>query len=231
MAIIRTIAGYLAISVGIGLAVAYIISLPPEQTPWGELELDQPVGPFTDMKLSQLNNRDANCKSLLSDSEVEFTPIPDEDFADNCRFENVVNIEQSVTPYSAPVRITCAGAAALYLWERDIVQPAAQHYFGQKVARIEHYGTYSCRRVNGASRGRFSEHATANAIDIAAFRLEDGRTVRVQQDWEGDSTRSRFLHEVRDGACRTFRTVLSPDYNAAHHDHFHLDMGRFNLCR
>ncbi|MGB3930458.1 MAG: extensin family protein, partial [Sphingobium sp.] len=29
-----------------------------------------------------------------------------------------------------------------------------------------------------------------------------------------------------------FSTVLSPDYNAAHHDHFHFDMGgRGAFCR
>ena len=231
MALVRKIAGYLSLSIGLGLALALIIALPPEQTPWGELALDQPIGPFTDLKLSRLNNRDANCKLLLEESEVEFTSIPDETFGDSCGFRNVVNLERSVTPYSAPVRITCAGAAALYLWERDIVQPAAEFHFGQGVERIEHYGTYSCRRVNGASTGRFSEHASANAIDIAGFRLADGRLVTVKAGWSGDSADSRFLREIRDGACRTFRTVLSPDYNAAHHDHFHLDMGPFSICR
>jgi hypothetical protein len=231
MALVRKIAGFLALSIGLGLAVVLLMALPPEQTPWGELALDQPVGPFTDMKLSLLNNRDANCKMLLEESEVLFTPIADESFENNCSFRNVVNLEQSVTPYSAPVRITCPGAAALYLWERDIVQPAAEFHFGQEVRRIEHYGTYSCRRVNGAATGRFSQHATANAIDIAGFRLADGTLVTVKDGWDGDESEAQFLREVRDGACRTFRGVLSPDYNAAHHDHFHLDMGPFGMCR
>ncbi|WP_312669078.1 extensin family protein, partial [Stutzerimonas nitrititolerans] len=25
--------------------------------------------------------------------------------------------------------------------------------------------------------------------------------------------------------------TLSPEYNAAHHDHFHVDMGGFGMCR
>lgn len=229
--VVRILAGYLAMAVLGGLAISMLLALPPEQTPWGELALEQPIGPFTDMKLSALNNRDMNCTMLLEESAVKFTPIPDEEFDDNCRFRNVVNLEQSFTPYSAPVRITCPGAAALYLWERDIVQPAAMAWFGMGVERIEHYGTYSCRRVNGASEGRFSQHATANAIDIAAFRLEDGRIVTVKEGWQTGGPESHFLHEVRDGACRTFRGVLSPDYNAAHHDHFHLDMGPFSMCR
>jgi hypothetical protein len=41
----------------------------------------------------------------------------------------------------------------------------------------------------------------------------------------------RFLREVHDGACDFFDTVLGPEYNAAHHDHLHLDRGAFRLCR
>jgi hypothetical protein len=231
LALLRKIVGYLSLALGVGLAAALIISLPPQQTPWGALSLDQPIGPFTDMKLSRLNNSRAQCTALLQESEVEFTPVSDETSGERCGFTNVVNLERSVTPYSAPVRLTCPGAAALYLWERDIVQPAAEFHLGARVERIEHYGTYSCRRVNGAATGRMSQHATANAIDIAGFRLTDGRLVMVRTGWSGDTAESRFLHEVRDGACRTFRGVLSPDYNAAHHDHFHLDMGPFDMCR
>lgn len=231
MRLLRKIAGYLSLAVGLGLAAALIISLPPEQTPWGELSLEQPIGPFTDLKVSRLAGDPARCRLLLENSEVQFTPVPDDGGNPNCALSNVVNLERSVTPYSGPVRLTCASAAALYLWERDIVQPAAQFHFGQPVERIEHYGTYSCRRVNGADTGRFSQHATANAIDVAGFRLADGRLVSVRNGWQGDTAESRFLREVRDGACRTFRGVLSPDYNAAHHDHFHLDMGPFNMCR
>jgi hypothetical protein len=36
---------------------------------------------------------------------------------------------------------------------------------------------------------------------------------------------------VRDGACLFFDGVLSPDYNAAHRDHLHLDRGRYRYCR
>jgi hypothetical protein len=75
----------------------------------------------------------------------------------------------------------------------------------------------------GRDAGAWSEHATANALDIAAFRFADGRRVSVVGDWEGTPEERAFLREVRDGACKLFATVLSPDYNAAHRDHFHLD--------
>ena len=75
----------------------------------------------------------------------------------------------------------------------------------------------------GRPNGLWSEHARANAVDIAGFRLEDGRRISVAADWNDRGDKGRFLRDVRDGACRLFSTVLSPDYNRAHRDHLHLD--------
>ena len=101
---------------------------------------------------------------------------------------------------------------------------------------IRHAGTYSCRRLYGRAEGRFSEHAGANAIDIAGFRLADGTEVSVLRDWPDAGAKGAFLRDVRDGACRLFATTLTPDYNEAHADHFHLDQadrGRsgWAMCR
>ena len=71
----------------------------------------------------------------------------------------------------------------------------------------------------------------ANAIDIGGVHLEDGRTVTVLDGWDGPADEQAFLREVRDGACQLFRAVLGPDYNPAHVDHFHFDMGRWRICR
>jgi hypothetical protein len=103
------------------------------------------------------------------------------------------------------------------------VQPAALRHFGQRVAGIDHFGSYSCRRLYGRDAGAWSEHASARAVDIAGFRLEDGRRISVAADWSGEGAAAAFLREVRDGACDLFATVLSPDYNAAHRDHLHFD--------
>ena len=76
-----------------------------------------------------------------------------------------------------------------------------------------------------------SQHAYANALDVAAFRTTSGRRVSVLHDFHDPGPNGRFLRRARDGACRWFGAVLSPDYNSAHRDHFHLDMGRFGACR
>jgi len=131
--------------------------------------------------------------------------------------------------------VSCPVGAGLYLWARDVVQPAALRYFGTSVVRIDHFGSYACRRVAGsAPGGDLSEHARANAIDIAGFRLADGRRITVARDWNAGGAPAAFLRAVRDGACHQFGTTLSPDYNAAHADHLHLDQaarGPFSFCR
>jgi hypothetical protein len=111
-------------------------------------------------------------------------------------------------------------------WLRDVVQPAAQLYYGMDVVRIES-GSYSCRRQNNGRRGRMSEHAFGNALDVMAFELSDGRVVRIIKGWSGeDSIDQNFLREVFVGACAFFTTVLGPGADPYHYDHFHLDLAR-----
>jgi hypothetical protein len=117
--------------------------------------------------------------------------------------------------------MACPVAAALAMWEWNVIQPAALRRFGSRVVAIEHFGTYNCRDIAGSAT--LSEHAHARAIDIAGFVLENGKRITVARDWQGDDPAALFLRDVRDGACRLFSTTLSPDYNAAHRDHLHLD--------
>lgn len=118
---------------------------------------------------------------------------------------------------------------AFAIFEHHGLQPAAQAVYGQPVVGIEHYGSYACRNIAGSQRR--SQHATANALDIAGFRLADGRRITLARDWNGDEREQRFLRLVREAACKPFNTVLGPEYNAAHRDHLHLDMGRARICR
>ena len=170
---------------------------------------------------------------LLARSTLAFAPVPDRSEGEFCGYANAVAISGGTTAYGeAPTRVSCPLAAALYMWDREVVRPAAERRLGAPVRRIEHAGTYACRRVYGRKVGAASQHARANAIDVTGFRLADGRTIRVARDWEGADPAARaFLRDVRDGACRLFAGVLGPDYNVAHRDHFHLDMGLYRVCR
>ena len=111
------------------------------------------------------------------------------------------------------------------------VQPAARMSFDQPVVKIETMGTYSCRNIYGGRSGRLSQHAFANAVDVSAFILADGRRVSVLGDWKGKQDAQKFLRLIHTSACKRFGTVLSPDYNQAHADHFHFDMSGNNYCR
>jgi len=213
-------------------AVEWVRNLPPEQSPFATLDLERPIGWATGMQFDRIRTDPLACTAALSASEIETSPIEDrvEGDAGQCGFANAVSLERSLFPYSAPVRSSCAVAAALYVWEREVVAIAAAQWLESPVVRIEMIGVYACRNVYGRAAGRLSEHATANAIDIAGFRLENGRVVRVLDGWTGGGADAGFLRAVRDGACQTFQGVLSPDYNQAHADHFHLDMGAYNIC-
>jgi hypothetical protein len=202
----------------------------PEDVPWTELDLAQPVGAFTGRKLAALAGDGETCRALLSRAGIRYATLPQRGADSQCGYEDAVRFEKggalAVAWRPANLGTSCPVAAGLALWEWHVVQPAALRHFGVKVAAVEHFGSYSCRRIYGRSQGPWSEHSSANAVDIAGFRLADGRRIGVAQDWSGAGAKGRFLRDVRDGACRLFATTLSPDYNAAHRDHLHLDQAR-----
>lgn len=199
------------------------IAAHPQDVPWTRLDLDQPVGRFTAPKLAALGEDSRRCRALLADAGIADRPAADISAAPPCGFADGMRLDRATTFRPAGLVTACPVAAALVLWERDVVQPAARRHLGTRVTGFDHAGSYACRRIGGGPEGRFSEHSTADAIDILGFRLFDGNRVSVLRDWTSDSSRAAFLREVRDGACRLFSTTLSPDYNAAHADHFHLD--------
>lgn len=196
----------------------------PENLPWTELDLRRPIGSFTGRKLAGLADDPAACRALLTQAGARFAVLPPRRDGAQCGHEDAVRFGPREIAYRpADVGFACPVAAALVVWEREVVQSAAQRHFGRRAAAIEHFGSYSCRRMYGRETGDWSEHARANAFDVAAFRLADGTRISVVGDWADPGPKGRFLREVRDGACRLFATMLSPDYNAAHRDHLHLD--------
>lgn len=191
----------------------------PQDSPFTPLDLTRPVGMFTGRKLAGLADDTRLCHTLLFRAGIRYTALPPGG-SGQCAYENAVRLR--LLPDLPD--LACPAAAALVLWEREIVRPAAERHLGTRVTRVDHFGSYSCRRLYGRSTGDWSEHARANAIDVAGFRLADGRRLTVVNGWtRGTPAEQAFLREVRDGACDLFATVLSPDYNAAHRDHLHLD--------
>ena len=162
--------------------------------------------------------------------DVDFTPAP-EPIENGCGHPDGVLITRSQVSYGEPVLLRCPAAVALIMWERHGLQPEAEKAFGRRVSSVQTFGTYACRNIYHRENDRRSQHATANAIDIAGFTLDGGQSVSVLGDWKSEGAAGRFVRAARDRACRSFRTVLSPDYNAAHANHLHLDMGPWTTCR
>jgi hypothetical protein len=170
----------------------------------------------------------SSCRGSLSAAGFQTRIVPDLNRSPECGYRDVVELVQPAA--APPIQTSCALAAALALWRRDVVAPAAQRHLGQQLVSINPLGGYACRRIAGRGDGRWSEHAHANAIDVGGFTLADGRTITVLQAWRTASPESAFLHEIRNGGCRIFQGVLSPDYNRAHANHLHLDMGAYKIC-
>lgn len=205
------------------------LQVPPAWNPWAPLDLREPPNLLTGYKLRRLQQDPGLCEQALASAELRFQPVPDSTPEPGCPVQNSLRVHESGVRFSGPFLATCRLAAAYALFERHGLQPAAQQVFGQKVARIDHFGSFACRNI--ARSNRRSQHASANALDLAGFRLADGTRITVARDWQGDDDKARFLRLVRDAACDAFNVTLGPEYNAAHHDHFHLDMGGARICR
>lgn len=171
------------------------------------------------------------CYASLDSAGVRYTPLPDQDFGGGCTAIGSVRLTDLGTPTTNLGPMTCQLAASFAAWVRHAVRPAARQVYGEDLARVETFGTYSCRNIYGGRSGRLSEHARANAIDVSAFVLADGRRIPLLGGWTGDERDRRFLRLIHASACRRFGTVLGPDYNAAHANHFHFDMSGQGYCR
>lgn len=169
------------------------------------------------------------CLSQLGASKAGFTPLPDRYFGTGCSQVNTVSLSSLRTDRNTLALtnlgpVSCSVATSFASWAQYGVDRAARQIFGSPLARIETMGSYVCRNVAGTARR--SAHASADAIDVAAFVLADGRKISVLNGWNsGTKAEREFLRVVHGSACKRFGTVLGPNYNAAHRDHFHVEAG------
>jgi len=179
---------------------------------------------------------DVSCLADLGATGARFDPLPDTYAAPGCNKLGTVQL-MALAGDRAPLSISnlgpvrCGTAKAFNDWARFGVDRAARQILGSPVVRIETMGSYACRNVAGTERR--SAHARAEAIDVAGFALADGRRIVLKRDWNGgDAATREFLRVVHKSACKRFGTVLGPEYNAAHEDHFHLEgNGGSTFCR
>lgn len=197
--------------------------------------IDQAIDSGTLGRVQRATRTLAQCEAELKAARVTFSPTPDRVNSETCGLAaaGVLGPDMGTVARMAPsdVTMTCALATAVSVWRRQSVEPAARELLGSDVVQIDHMGVYACRPVNNQAGNRPSAHSRAAALDFSGVRLRDGRRITVAADWNDGGPEAAFLRRIRDDACKVFGTILSPDYNALHRDHLHLEAESGRLCR
>ncbi|MDS1916176.1 extensin family protein [Enterobacter asburiae] len=205
--------------------------LPSYYNPFMPLTLDDPPGRITQYKLRRLTPE--ACVSLLLQANqrdlIHTQPVADSGGA--CPLNNVVRVRDfGPVGLNGSFLASCPLALSSALFISQQARPLTKRYTGSDLARIDHLGSFACRNIYHRPDARRSEHATAEALDIAAFRLANGERVTVLNGWKATTTQP-WLKAILAASCGYYGNGLGPEYNAAHANHFHLGMRGFGLCQ
>jgi hypothetical protein len=180
----------------------------------------------------------AACEARLEASHATFAfaaPVAEGDCAIPLPVRlRSLSVGGSEIAFGAEPVLDCRIAVRLADWIGNVIEPLARHHLGSGLAAVDTGPGYACRKRNNAATGKLSEHAKGNAIDVAAFRLNDGSRIAVRPGDGPAPAVTAFLAAVRITACGYFLTVLGPGSDDAHAEHLHLDLrGRtanYRIC-
>ncbi|HWX05046.1 MAG TPA: extensin family protein [Bradyrhizobium sp.] len=176
------------------------------------------------------------CRLALTE-EIAIAPsIPDIHGPGGCGGEDLVRLEAvvladghkvAVTP---PATLRCPMASAIADWIRtDVTSLAAG--LGTEPVVLDNFDSYECRGFNRIPGAHLSEHGRANALDVRAIKLADGRSISLTDRTVSRDLRETVLHSV----CARFMTVLGPGSDWYHEDHIHLDLmerhNNYKICQ
>ncbi len=133
---------------------------------------------------------------------------------------------------STPAVMDCTTAKTLKTWVAKGLSPAVGRY-GGGVREMRVMASYACRTRNSQKGTKISEHGKGRAVDIGGFTLHNGTQISVLKDW-GKGRSGKILKQAHKSACGPFGTVLGPNANKFHSDHFHFDTARYrsgSYCR
>ncbi|MCU0790272.1 MAG: extensin family protein [Nitratireductor sp.] len=197
-----------------------------------------PAGPPAADAAARARLRWTACPALMSGAVTGRLGEPVED--GDCGVESPVLVTAiGGVKLSSEATMTCAMASALATYVPKL-DAAARDAMGSPLAGLVTGSGYECRNRNRSPTAKLSQHAFANALDIMAFLLSDGRSVSLLSDWpqppnagkEGppvaqraETPQAKFLAAAHSAACPLFTTVLGPDADPEHRDNLHLDLG------
>lgn len=161
------------------------VTIPRHYNPFAPLDVRDPPTLATGFKLLRTDRDIDFCRAALATSGLSWTPVDDVDHGGGCGLTDAVRVTAGATRLNGAFLASCPLAVGWAMFERHSLQPLAQDHFGAAVTGVTHFGSYACRNVRGSSgpSARRSEHATAEALDIAGFTLADGREIRLVRDW------------------------------------------------
>lgn len=149
-----------------------------------------------------------------------------------CGIKDAVQVTSvSGVALSRPSTMDCGTAIALSKWVDKTVKPTFKRR--GPVVQLQVAAHYACRPRNNRKGARISEHGKGRAIDISGFKMADGEVVTVLNGWRKNPSKKQLVKIWR-GACGPFGTVLGPNSDRYHQDHFHLDTARYrsgSYCR
>jgi hypothetical protein len=204
----------------------------------GDQRKDQPKDQPKDQAApaAQPTPQPSACRLALTDAIAIAPSIPDIHGAGGCGGEDLVRLEAIVLPDKRQVSVKpaailrCPMASALAEWIRNDIAPLAAG-LGSAISNLDNFDSYECRGRNRVAGARLSEHGRANALDVRAFKLANGRSVSLTDRAVPREVRESVLHS----ACTRFPTVLGPGSDGYHEDHIHLDLmerrGNYRICQ
>lgn len=217
---------------------AHAVETPPAEAP-ADAPVDLP--PLLDAwSLAAKEDGDA-CRADLKAAGFRFQALPDrrEPEKSGCGIPHAVIVMRGPTgiAYDPPITVDCTMARSLGSVER-IVQEEAESHLHSKIVKIGNLGAFACRPRNYRKGASLSAHAFGSAVDVASFHPAKGTPAIIVRDYAesprstpAQDDRRRFLHEVfvrlRREAGLTY--AVGPDFNAIHHNHFHLDHGGWHF--
>lgn len=176
------------------------------------------------------------CRQALTEAIAIAPSIPDIHGAGGCGGEDLVRLEAIVLPDARRVSLKpaailrCKMAAELADWIRKDIAPLAVS-LGSTISDLDNFDSFECRGRNRVAGAPLSEHGRANALDVRAFKLANGRSISLTDRTVPRELRETVLHSV----CARFTTVLGPTSDWYHEDHIHLDLmerrNNYRICQ
>jgi len=208
----------------------------PTDAPKAGPEEESAEKPGTEKKAETPAPQLSACRLALTE-EVAIAPsIPDIKGPGGCGGEDLVRLEAIVLPdkRKVPVKpaavLRCKMATAIADWVRTDIVPIAAR-LGSQVSDLDNFDSFECRGRNRVAGAQLSEHGRANALDVRAFKLANGKSIYLTDRTVAREVREAVLHS----ACARFSTVLGPGSDWYHEDHIHLDASErrnnYRICQ